>query len=267
MLGLFVILTAGFVGFVVLLFDIQPGLAAAEPLQQTGQANYLFLSWSLSEQTGLFNLLSPGVCLLIAWLASFVFLRNFRRISSPQLFFFLLFWISMGFELVRVLNLYLLPMDVPVSTHLTLSRVDTFGRLFASLSLFAASLYATGVKLQHQGTILAGIVIVAAVLSYLIPFDSNRVGQSLMYVPSEGFSLDAMRLVAGALTLLNFINHAISSRDSGEVSIIMPVILLIVGHELVYASATWFGVILSWISLAAGTFWLSRRFMNDFMWY
>jgi len=266
-LGLFGLLSASFVVFVVLLFNIEPGLKAAQNLIEDGRAHYVFFSWTLTPGVPYFNIVSPGVCIVVGWFATFLFLRNFRRVSSPQLFFFLLFWLSMGFEIVRTLNLYFLTQDLSVLARTVLTKIDTFGRLFASFALFAASLYATGLKVQGQGTILIVLVVVSAVLSYLVPFDSGTLGQSLLYLPADGFSLDVLRIVAAILTLLNFIKHAVTSRDSNELSTIVPVLLLLFGHELVYVSTSWIGTVVSLAALAGGTLWLTRRLMSDYMWY
>lgn len=252
---------------VFILTQLNIGNAAIQETVARGSAQYLQWSWPLSSQTPYINLVSPAISIMLAWTVAIVFLRYFRKVTSPQLFFLVLFWVSMGVEIVRALNLLFVMYGASLLQQQILTRLAILGRIFGAMSLFAASLYLVGTKLKHQGTILVVISFLSVCLANLVPLDSDAIGQDLLFLPAAGYSLDSLRLVAGLLTILNFIKHAVSSRDRENLWLVFAILSLIAGLELQYMATDWILTALSWLLLAIGTAWLGRRFINNYMWY
>ena len=263
----FLLLSAGMVVYGLLIFHLDLDSPVIKTMLGQGLANYFDNQWKLSEQVLFINIVSPGISTLIAWLAAIIFLRYFRKITSPQLFFLVLFWLSMGTELVRVLNLFLITHDATLNQRILLSRIAIMGRLTGSLVLFAASLYSAGIKFQRQESVLVAAVIIAVSISWLVPFDMDRVGQELLFVPAQGYTLDGLRMFIGVLTILNFLKYAITTRDVREFVLIIPITFLLVGQELMFLSFNWIGTILTWLFLIPGSIWVTRRFISNYLWY
>lgn len=232
-----------------------------------GRAHYIHLSWKLSSQTPYINLVSPAISIVFAWAAALVFLRYFRKITSPQLFFLVLFWVSMGVEIMRALNLFCITQDAADYYRMIFVRIAMIGRLFGIMSLFAASLYMVGFKLKQQEIILIVITFISIAMANFIPIDGTQVGQELMFLPSTGYSLDTFRLIVGALTILNFLKYAFTSKEKSNYFLAIAVIFLLFGLELQFIATDWIIMTLSWIFLTAGTGWMTRRFINNYMWY
>ena len=250
----FLLLCVGLVVYGLLILNIDWRSPVFETMLAQGQSRYLNFSHPLNDQVVLVNVISPGISLLMAWLAALVFLRYFRKISSPQLFFLILFWLSMGTELVRVLNLFLLSTDATLNSQVLLARLGIMGRLTGSLVLFAASLYSAGIKIRQQEVMLGLAIIIAMTISWLVPIDADRVGQELLLVPARGFSLDALRIFIGMLTIGNYFKYAITTRDAREYLLIIPIAFLIIGQELLFLTTDWLGM-------------TARRFISNYLWY
>ncbi len=263
----FLFLCVGMALYGFLIFQVDLHSAKLSSLLVQGRAVYLGIQWPLSSTVPLINIVSPGISLLIACLAAVVFLRYFRKISSPQLFFLILFWLTMGTELVRVLNLYLLTHNGTLNEHMALARLAIMGRLTGSLVLFAASLYSAGIKFQRQESVLVFILLLASAISWLVPIDPDHVGQELLLIPSQGYSLDALRIFIGLLTISNFLKYAITTRDVREYMLIIPISFLFIGQELMFMSFDWFGTVIAWLFLIPGSLWLSGRFISNYLWY
>jgi hypothetical protein len=263
----FGLLTVGLAAYAFLLIklDWQSPLL----IEILSQAHFRYLEFisPLSAQVLLVNVFSPGISLLMAWVAALVFMKYFRKISSPQLFFLLLFWLLMGTELVRVVNLYLLTQDVCLNTQVFLARLGIMGRLAGSLVLFAASLYSAGIKVRQQEGMLALAIIISTAISWLVPIDVDKFGQELLLIPASGFSLDGLRLFIGLLTMGNFLKYAIITRDTREYLMLVPIFLLISGQELLFLNTDLPGMAVAWIFLATGSIWVAKRFINNYLWY
>jgi hypothetical protein len=263
----FGLLTVGLLVYAFLLLNLDWQSPILGEVLSQAHFRYLEFNGPVSSQVLLVNVFSPGISLVMAWVAALVFMKYFRKISSPQLFFLILFWLSMGTEFVRVINLYLIVQDVSLNMQMFLSRLGIMGRLVGSLVLFAASLYSAGIKVRQQEAMLALAIIISTAISWLVPMDVDQIGQELLLIPARGFSLDGLRLFIGVLTIGNFLKYAIITRDMREYLMLIPIILLIIGQELLFLNTDLLGMSVAWIFLATGSIWVAKRFINNYLWY
>ncbi len=263
----FVLLCLAIAGFVFLVLSVDFANANLGSEYSKAMGQYLDLEWSIEPSVLIINVTNAGASVVLAWIACFIFLRDFRRVISPQLFFLVLFWLSMGFEIIRIINIYAIVSHESIGTRMALSRLEMAARVFGSLSILSASLYASGIKIKNQGYLLASISIISLAVAYLLPLDVTRLNQTLLYSVSGALNTDSFRIIAGILSIVNFLKSALSSRDINDYVTLVPIVLLLGGYELAYASTDWLVLSLAWTCLTVSMVWLTRRFMSSFMWY
>jgi len=130
--------------------------------------------------------------------------RVFRRINSSELYFFLIFLLSLTFETLRTVELYLLYVDVPPVYGVLLTRLIVAARVTGAISLFAAGLYAVGVEYPRIGTMTIVVIVASTVFVSIVPVDTNVVQATLLHRLEGQSSLQIAILALGALTIINY---------------------------------------------------------------
>jgi hypothetical protein len=200
---------------------------------------------------------------LSASILVFVF---FEKTQSPEILFFGLFAMSFVFEIFRIMvplqRLYGFP---PVLLVWGV-RMLIFGRLLGVISLFASSVYAAGLETQKQGRIVITMVMAILVISVRIPVNGLAWDSSLTmifaYVSMFRFAEDALMVIA----IISFLVAAYT-RGSGEYLLTaLGVFLAALGRSLIIGADTWFTPVPGIVMLIAGTWIVTARLHQVYLW-
>lgn len=234
---------------------------------EVAQGRYLGMSWKTGPGIITMNIFSAGLAIVLAWLGAFFFIRVFRLVSSPQLFFIILYWICLGAGIIRMVNMAAIIGGEGIGFRIAVSRADIAFRILGILSIFGASLHTVGIKSQQQGNILGIILVISFSLSYFFPLNMSIPEQSLLFGTAGTINADVFCLVAGLLALLNYLKNALNTMDSSDWVLMVPILLLVTGHQFQAVSGEWWMILLSWSMILTGSVWLARRYMTSLLWY
>jgi hypothetical protein len=197
---------------------------------------------------------------------SFLVYFFFEKTQSPEILFFGLFTLSFTFEVLRLM-LPLKELYGFSGVFLILgARLLFFGRFFGVLSLFASSVYAAGFDLQKQGTVVIAIAIAALVVCLGIPIDGFSWDTNLVMV--SGYTI-ILRLAETGILVISVISFlaAAYTKGSREYLVVgLGAFLVFVGRDLLINADTWLTPIPGFIMLCAGTWLISSKLHQVYLW-
>lgn len=218
------------------------------------------------ENLYLWSVVIIGLSSAFSVFGGFGFRRLFRRMSSLEIYFFLVFLVTLSFDGLRILNwIFLLKQITPYFGGLV-TRLVYFGYFMGLFCMFTSSIYSGEVSYQKVGTLLSVLATLSLALSYSMPVDITTLKPILLYrVGGEEYLL----LVRGGLmvlTVLSFARSALLSRSKEEWTICGAVVVLLMGREIsFFHSDTPLGL-LGILLLVAGSFYFSRKSYLKHLW-
>lgn len=215
----------------------------------------------------LFNVLASILALLLFSLIANAGLGNlYRKTASPEMFFMLLFIISLSLEALRIGIVFMEVWTMPVYFSITITRAVIFSRIFALLCLLISSLYAVGMKYSHHSTLLAGLLILSVALASIIPIDSTIFQVNLLHKLGDKRGYLFINLILGLLMFLNYLVASLIRRSSRFLAIAGASLLLYLGKELLYFGISPFSTGLGLLFLSVGTLVFSRQIGIFYLW-
>ena len=190
----------------------------------------------------------------------------FEKTQSPEILFIGFFAISLSFEFARVMIPLRMVFPFPAMYLMTASRLLIFGRYFGLFSLFAASVYAAGFNAQKQQNAFLILILAALAIALNVPVDSLVWDSTLM--PLNGYSTMFAIVEAGilAVTILTFFISAYTRGSRTYIFIGLGTFMAFTGRAIFLNSDTWITPIPGLLLLAAGTWFVSSRLHQEYLW-
>jgi hypothetical protein len=190
----------------------------------------------------------------------------FEKTQSPEILFFSLFTLSFVFEVMRFMPPLKKLYDFSGVFLVLGAKILFFGRFFGVLSLFASSVYAAGFELQKQGTVVVAIAIAALVISLGIPVDGFSWNTNLVMLSGYTVILRTAEMGILAISVISFFVAA-HTRGSREYLIVgLGAFLVCTGRALFINADTWLTPIPGFIMLCAGTWLISAKLHEVYLW-
>ncbi|MDR0599253.1 MAG: hypothetical protein LBG84_04115 [Treponema sp.] len=190
----------------------------------------------------------------------------FEKTQSPEILFFGLFALSFVFEILRLMvplrELY----QFPAVFLIPGTRILIFGRFFGVLSLFASSVYAAGLEIQKHGSVIIASVLAVLVISLRVPVSGLSWDSSLTMV--SGYSA-MFRFAEDSVTVITLVSFlaAIHIRGNGEyLAVTLGALLVSLGRGLLINADNWVALGLGLITLTAGTWLITTRLHQVYLW-
>lgn len=209
------------------------------------------------------TIITASILFGFSLITSLLLFHYFKKKISPEIFFFILFVISLSLQSIRLFQFQLLLLNAAPFFGVIITRVYYFFNLFGIFCLFASSLFPIGIKFQKFGTILLSILLISFTISALMPIDSTLMNKYFLYNISDNSSILLMTLSVRVLTILNLVRIAITTKSKNYILILIASILIITGDELLlYFPIPFFAFIL----ILIGTLIYSRSIYNYYLW-
>jgi hypothetical protein len=190
----------------------------------------------------------------------------FEKTQSPEILFFGLFILSFTFEALR----FMLPLKELYGfsgVFLALgARILFFGRFSGVLSLCASSVYAAGYNLQKQGSIVIAIAIAALIISLGIPIDGFSWDTNLVMISGYSLILRAAEMGILAISVASFFIAAYTRGSAEYLTVGLGAFLVCVGRDLFINADTWLTPIPGFVMLCAGTWLISVKLHEVYLW-
>jgi len=201
-----------------------------------------------------------------ALFVSTVILVNFEKTQAPEILFFGLFALSFGFEVVRIMVPLKGILDLPPVLMIAGTRLLLFARLFGTLSLFASSLYAAGLDMQKQGRVVITIIIAILLISFRLPVNGFSWDTSFTMLFAYSTMLRIAELILMIITGASFIIAAYSRGTADYRFIALGSLLVFLGRGLLFSADTWLTPVPAVIMLGFGTWLITARLHQVYMW-
>lgn len=210
-----------------------------------------------------------GRTLVTSWFSVFalgVVLRQFRRTTAPEMFFFSMFLVTLSFDAVRILQVVHEFMDLPIVWSILVTRVAYFGHALGIFCLFGSSLYAVGVDYQRTGAALSIAALIAFAFSYAVPVDPTVVYPNLLNPIGNQRTVQVVALVLNILVLSNLLYARFAQEDRGYFVLLGAMLGITAGNELLFyaVGATWAAVGTGLIAVGVLVFW--RQIHAMYLW-
>ncbi len=231
LLGLSVLVLAGFVWFAVVVARMDVNLDAMSILSESRMLFWRLKVTSAAVPWRIAALSSIGV---VAIVSQGVILRLFRRSSSATMLFLALFFASLILDLGKVAYYHYLSQGMTPIRLIILSRTVRFGHFYGLFALLTSSLYHAGVDYPKTGSVALVIAVVTATLVYLLPIDSLSIEPHLVHSAGAQNSLQAVGVVIGLVVVANGVLAAVQRPENHLWLLSVAYLLLVVGRELVF---------------------------------
>jgi len=216
-----------------------------------------------TESSIYWTIILAAVVFAFSIITSLLLFHYFKKKISPEIFFFILFILSLSLQTIRLFQFQLISLDLSPYFGVIVTRVFYFFRLFGLFCFFASSLFPIGVKFQKFGTILLSIFLLSFTISTLVPIDPTNINSDFLYKISDSTSILIMILSIRLLTIVNFTRAAITSKSKSYLMILIASALIITGEELLFINPF---PLASFILILIGTIFYSRSVYNFYLW-
>ncbi|GAB4369382.1 MAG: hypothetical protein Kow009_06030 [Spirochaetales bacterium] len=221
-------------------------------------------SWK--EDVYLWPILTAGLNAAFSVFGGFGFRRLLQRMSSLEIYFFLVFLVTLSFDGLRVLHWVFLVKQVTPYFGGLLTRMVYFGYFMGLFSMFTSSIYSGEVSYQKVGTLLSVLATLSLALSYSMPVDITTLKPNLLYRVGDEEYLLLVRGGLIVLTVLSFARSALLSRSREEWAICGAAAILMLGREFSFSRSDTPLGLLGIFLLGVGSFYFSRKSYLKHLW-
>ena len=121
------------------------GRIAPESALRPGEMQAL-VQWSIEAYEG--RIAALITIHLLSFFSVLILYGRFRKTASPEIFFFLLYLLSLGAEGMSILPAVMRNLQAPIYIDILIVKIIQMSRLFGILSIFSAGLFANGMQYQ-----------------------------------------------------------------------------------------------------------------------
>ena len=211
----------------------------------------------------LWTIITSIILFSYSTITSLLLFHYFKKKISPEIFFFILFIVSLSLQSVRLFQFQLIMIQSSPFFGVIITRAFYFFKLFSLFCLFASSLFPIGVKFQKFGTILLSLFLLSFTISALLPIDITNMNSNFLYEISDRTSILIMTFSIRVLTIINFTRVALTTKSKNYVLILIASLLIIIGDELLLIFPI---PLVAFILILTGTILYSRSIYNFYLW-
>lgn len=262
---LFVAAALNFGIALILAFPIYSGEAGPAFLRVSGAVRDLKLFGAALESPG-FAATGALVAALYAALVLGFVLASFRKTVSSEVFFFAFWALSVGAEGGRLLLYRLGAAGASSEWILLAARFVLAGRYMGYLAIFTSGLYAAGFRNEKLGSVAIIIVGLGIAIAASLPLNTWVYEPNLMIRPGYALLGSMMAVVAGAVTVGNFLYAAISTGEAAYRHVALGTALALLGQALLINSWKPWGLLCGMALLGFGSWLFVSRLHAYYLW-
>ncbi|WP_156888266.1 hypothetical protein [Spirochaeta cellobiosiphila] len=210
--------------------------------------------------------ISAIILSLIAFIALVLFRMYFRKTSSPEVFFFSLFLLTLSFNVLRILNLYIYSENYIINFIELNTRIILMSRISGCLFLLSASLYAADFKYQDYGILILLNIVLSFLISANIPINDMKISSNLLNTPGDLPYFVIFLLIIELLGILNLIVAFLIKNNQDYLYLAVNLLFVYLGIELVFQPLPILINVLGYVLLIIGTIRFGIRFHRIYLW-
>ncbi len=208
-----------------------------------------------------------GFTLLLYSAVSLFFVRLFfYKTNSTEVFFFMLYLISLLFESSRSLILLLKELNSSFVYIMFLSRAAYFGKICGVFSLFVSALSSSDIGISKLNTPIIIIAVLSFMFSSAVPLSDNIL-DSGYYMPGFFNYFIFTFLFIEFLTVLIFVINYFQKRNNEYFYLALSTMLIVIGREITFYLVSIEYFIAGMAFMIAGTILFSNKLHEIYKWY
>ena len=220
----------------------------------------------LSTKSAYAPLVSITFALFFASASVVLLYYSFEKTQAPEVLFFALFSLSFVAESFRLAVPLAVAREWPPAFVVGAARALVFGRFFGLLSLFASSVYASGVDFQKHGRVILISAAASLAIATGVPVDGLAWDSALSPMPGYASMLDLVELALSLIACLSFLVAA-KSRGAQEYAVAAAGCFLVcLGRDGLIRGDNWLALPVSATALVAGTWLLAVKVHRYYLW-
>ena len=238
----------------------------SEAASHRPDSNFQYLVERFFDPVPLVPFISIFTAVFYALFASIAVLIYFEKTQTPEILFFGLFALSFAFETLKIMvplkGLY----ELPPAILIIGTRLLIFSRLFGTVSLFVASVYAAGLDMQKQGRVVISMIIALLVISFRLPVNAFSWDTGFTMIFAYSSMLRFAELILAVITCISFLIAAYSKGTVEYRHIALGSYLVFLGRSLLFGADTWIAPIPALLMLVTGTWLITVRLHQVYLW-
>ena len=227
---------------------------------------FQYLAERFFDSVPLVPFISLFAAVFYALFVSIAVLVYFEKTQTPEILFFGLFALSFVFEAIRILVPLKGFYEFSSITLIIGTRMLIFSRLFGTITLFVASIYAAGLDMQKQGRVVIGIIIAILMISFRLPVYGFSWDTSFTMHFAYSAMLRFAELILVVITAVSFLMASYSKGTVDYRYVALGSLLVFLGRSLLFAADTWLTPVPAVIMLIIGTYLITTRLHRVYLW-
>jgi hypothetical protein len=191
---------------------------------------------------------------------------SFEKTQAPEILFISLFVLSFSFETMRLITPLQQIRAIPSIYLLLASRVLLFGRFFGIFALFAAGVYAAGLEVQKQLTVVLVAAFISLVVALRVPIDILSWDSSFSMINGYLSLFRMIETVVLVITMSSFFISAWSRGTPEYIAIGAGSFLAYAGRNILLSADTWISPLPGLLFLAAGAWLICTKLHKVYLW-
>ena len=210
------------------------------------------------------NVLIPIITILFSVFSVFFIRKFFLQNTRAEIFFFLIFLLTLNFDGIRSIIFILEQLDKPESYVLILTRVAYFGKILGVFVLLCFALMTINTEYKPFATLLSAVLLLALFVAILVPFTPNK-GNNSLFIPGLDYFFTSL-LIIKILTVLTLVFNYLQNRNWEYLNLAVSMIFILIGSHTLFYTTSLFGAVLGMALLTTGTVFISYRIHKLYLW-
>ena len=232
-------------------------------LYKTGEIESISLAYKkLCTPNYIFGFL----LVLFSVISLFILRLFFYKTNSVEIFFFMIYLVSLIFESSRPLILVCQELNLPFVYMMFLSRAAYFSKICAVFALFISALSSSDIGINKFNTIVIIIVVFSFMFSSAIPLSDYTLDNGY-YMPGFFTYYLFTLLFIEFLTVLIFVINYFQKRNNEYFYMALSAMFIAVGREISFymISIEYFSIGMAF--MIGGTILFSSKLHEIYRWY
>jgi hypothetical protein len=204
--------------------------------------------------------------ILFAAAATTILYFSFRKTTSPEIFFFIIFLVSMSFDSLKVMFSLIEAMNLSPAYGSLITRTVYFGRFLGTLAVLASGLFFLGAEYQRMEIFLGVAFLLAVSLSTAVPVDITEIDANLLYRLGNARELGIISILFLGFGVFNYVIFAIQNSSRDHVLMAGGLAFVIAGREMLFFIQNTFAIIAAFLLLIVGTTLFGERSHAVHLW-
>lgn len=207
-----------------------------------------------------------GLCALYSALCLGYILYSFRKTVSAEIFFYSIWVLSVGLEVLRLCVFSLAAGSGSIYWQIAATKALLFVRYTGYLSLFASGLYAAGFRNEKLGTVCVVIMAISLGLAVAMPINTGSYAPTLELRAGYVELNTGLAFIVALITVVDFLYAAHSTGEGSYRMVALGAAVFLVGHNLLITQWNPIAMIAGFVLLAAGSWLFVARLHAYYLW-